>query len=399
MQRIEIPIDKGILKGDLSVPDHAKGLIVFAHGSGSSRLSSRNQKVANFFQTQNFGTLLFDLLTEEEEQNEVGGEYRFNIELLTQRLVSAIRFLEKQKLHLPIGIFGASTGAAAALKASLETNVFAIVSRGGRPDLAQDALDRIQAPTCLIVGGDDLPVIEMNKQAQAKMKCPVELFLVKGATHLFEEEGKLEQVAHLAESWFSKHLPNSKERLLLVLRNRQTQMSSFRKTALELTKVLANEIKAPKNVILVPVLRSGLAMLSPFLEAFPEALVGFLGMVRDEKTLKAHLYYEKLPPCEKGKTILLLDPMLATGGSTKLAILHLLEAGASEEKIQIVSIIGAKQGVQALKKTYPKVTLHLVAFDESLDAHGFIVPGLGDFGDRFFGTQLNHGSASNLPPS
>ena len=386
MQRVEIPIDKGILKGDLSLPDGAKGIIVFAHGSGSSRLSPRNQKVAHLFQKQNFGTLLFDLLTEKEEQNEVGGEYRFNIELLTQRLVAAIRFLETQKLLLPIGIFGASTGAAAALKASLETDVFAIVSRGGRPDLAMDALSLVQKPTLLIVGDNDLPVIEMNEQAQAKMKCPVKLSLVEGATHLFEEEGKLEQVAHLAENWFSKHLPNSKEDLLLILRNKQTPMSSFRKAATTLTKLLANKIIAPKDVVLVPVLRSGLAMLPPFLETFPEASVGFLGMVRDEKTLLAHMYYQKLPFCEKGKTILLLDPMLATGGSAKLAIHHLIDAGASEEKIQLISIIGAKQGVQAVKQAYPRLTLHLAAFDETLDAHGFIVPGLGDFGDRFFGT-------------
>ncbi len=390
MQRVEIPIERGVLKGNLSLPQGGKGIIVFAHGSGSSRLSPRNLKVAALFQAQNWGTLLFDLLTEEEERNEVGGEYRFNIELLTQRLVKAILWLAKEKPEWPVGVFGASTGAAAALKASLETPLFAIVSRGGRPDLAIDALARVATPTLLIVGGEDLPVIKMNEEALSKMsprmKGAVRLSIVEGATHLFEETGKLEEVARLAADWFSHHLPSSREKLLTILRNRQTPIASFREAALGLTREIARGIQAGADPMIVLILRSGVAMFSPFLEFFPNASIGFFGMFREEKTLEPHLYYKKLPPCDREKTILILDPMLATGGSAKLAVRHLIEAGAKENQIQLISIIASKPGVAALKRAYPAVSVHMGALDDALDSNGFIVPGLGDFGDRFFGT-------------
>lgn len=206
MQAIEIPVEGGVLQGDFFVPQDAKGIIVFAHGSGSSRLSPRNRMIATALQEQGFGTLLFDLLTEEEEETEQEGEFRFNIDLLTERLFLAIHWVQNTS-QLPIGLFGASTGAAAALKASIHTEVFAVVSRGGRPDLAEDALPKVRSPTLLIVGGDDLTVIEMNKTAQSKMSCHVELSIVKGATHLFEEKGKLEEVATLAKRWFLRFLP------------------------------------------------------------------------------------------------------------------------------------------------------------------------------------------------
>lgn len=206
MSSIKIPIEKGFLLGEFSIVERAKGIIVFAHGSGSSRQSPRNQMVAKILQEAGFSTLLFDLLTVEEEMTEKGGEFRFNIELLSKRLRFAILWVQKQS-KVPVGLFGASTGAAAALKASIETNIFAIVSRGGRPDLAADALSKVRAPTLLIVGGEDLPVIEMNSQAKKQMKAQVELKIVEGATHLFEEKGKLENVADLAKLWFLKHVP------------------------------------------------------------------------------------------------------------------------------------------------------------------------------------------------
>jgi putative phosphoribosyl transferase len=206
MPAVKIPIEGGVLLGDFSVVEEAKGIILFAHGSGSSRLSSRNRMVANVLQEAMFSTLLFDLLTEAEERKEKEGEFRFNIDLLAKRLSLAIQWIQKQS-KLPIGLFGASTGAAAALKASLHSPIFAIVSRGGRPDLAEEALPKVKAPTLLIVGGADFPVIEMNRKAQEKMKAPVELQIVKDATHLFEERGKLEEVANLAKKWFLKHAP------------------------------------------------------------------------------------------------------------------------------------------------------------------------------------------------
>lgn len=206
MQSIEIPIAEGILKGSLSIPSNAQALILFAHGSGSSRNSPRNILVANTFLKNKLGTLLFDLLTPQEEMGEIGGEYRFNIELLKKRLNLATQWVKKKYPELLIGYFGASTGAAAALKASIQNDIFAIVSRGGRPDLASDILGIVKAPTLLIVGSLDLDVISMNQEAQKKMDCEVELILLEGATHLFEEPGKLQQVADLASHWFLDHI-------------------------------------------------------------------------------------------------------------------------------------------------------------------------------------------------
>lgn len=205
MQSVEIRVPEGTLKGDLDIPRDAKGVIIFAHGSGSSRHSPRNRKVAEILKEHGLAALLFDLLTAEEERGEVGGEYRFNIELLTQRLILAAQWVKKMYPQLKIGYFGASTGAAAALKASLNTDVFAIVSRGGRPDLAAEALKSIQAPTLLIVGGLDETVLDLNREAMRQMKGITELAIVPGATHLFEESGKLNEVAALAANWFVKN--------------------------------------------------------------------------------------------------------------------------------------------------------------------------------------------------
>ena len=210
-QVIEIPSGKIRLEADLRLPKGATGVVLFAHGSGSSRHSPRNQYVARVIREAGVGTLLFDLLTKQEEAIDAyTGKLRFDIEFLAKRLVDATNWITTQPAtqHLRIGYFGASTGAAAALIAAVELPniVAAVVSRGGRPDLAAEALPKVKAPTLLIVGGNDDVVIGLNEKALAKISCEKELTIVPGATHLFEEPGTLEQVAHLASAWFKKKL-------------------------------------------------------------------------------------------------------------------------------------------------------------------------------------------------
>jgi putative phosphoribosyl transferase len=199
-----------VLDADLHLPENARGLVIFAHGSGSSRFSSRNRQVAESLNRGHFATLLLDLLTQAEERIDVRtAEYRFDIPLLGRRVVAATDWagMHPALRELPIGYFGASTGAAAALIAAAERpNAAAVVSRGGRPDLAGDALPLVRTPTLLIVGGDDIPVIEMNEGAMRRMRAPVELAIVPHATHLFEEPGTLEEVQRLALDWFSRHV-------------------------------------------------------------------------------------------------------------------------------------------------------------------------------------------------
>jgi putative phosphoribosyl transferase len=210
-QTLRIPLADAQLTGDLTLPARAHGLVVFAHGSGSSRTSSRNRRVASVLNGGGFGTLLFDLLTPDEEVVDAQTAHlRFDIEFLSRRLVDTIDWTSKQPgASIPLGLFGASTGAAAALNAAVERahRVAAVVSRGGRPDLAADALRRVAAPTLLIVGGEDTEVIALNQAALARMRCEKELVLVEGATHLFEEPGTLDEVARLALGWFERHLP------------------------------------------------------------------------------------------------------------------------------------------------------------------------------------------------
>jgi len=213
---IRIPINSITLEGNLIIPEGAKGIVVFAHGSGSSRFSSRNRYVAQELQKEGLGTLLFDLLTAEEERIDmVTAHLRFDIDLLATRLVEVTNWLlnnpDTKKLN--IGYFGASTGAAAALIAAKEhaNTVKAVVSRGGRPDLAEKALPDVKAPTLLIVGGEDFQVIEMNQWALDRLKAgQKELKIVPGATHLFEEPGTLEEVANLAGEWFKRYLQEEK---------------------------------------------------------------------------------------------------------------------------------------------------------------------------------------------
>lgn len=198
------------LSGDLTLPADADGIIVFAHGSGSGRLSPRNRAVAQALVSDGFATLLFDLLTPQEEAEERYTRHlRFNIPLLAQRLVGAIEWIDSSEriAALPLGLFGASTGAAAALIAATRArDVGAVVSRGGRPDLAGDALPEVSCPTLLIVGGDDTDVIELNRQARRKMRAPTQIHIVPGASHLFEEPGALREVTNVASDWFRRHL-------------------------------------------------------------------------------------------------------------------------------------------------------------------------------------------------
>ncbi|MGN6395608.1 MAG: dienelactone hydrolase family protein [Mucilaginibacter sp.] len=205
--KVTIPVDGIHLAGDLMVPHEARAVVVFAHGSGSSRLSPRNQQVARQLQENNFATLLFDLLTPEEDKYY---RNRFAINLLTERLVAATRWLEGLPAvkHLRIAYFGASTGAAAALKAAAELpEIFAVVSRGGRADLAMPDLSGVKAPTLLIVGGNDTSVEQLNRAALRELGGVKKLEIVPGASHLFEEPGKLTIVAALATEWFKSYLP------------------------------------------------------------------------------------------------------------------------------------------------------------------------------------------------
>ena len=206
-RHVQIPEGGVVLEGILGVPTEATGIVLFAHGSGSSRLSPRNTSVARALRRTGIGTLLFDLLTPDEDAD---AETRFDIALLTRRLIAATRWLEDQPVARgrALGYFGASTGAAAALEAAahLATRIGAVVSRGGRPDLAPDALPRVVAPTLLIVGGRDNEVLEVNRLAGACLRGTHQLSVIFGASHLFEEAGALEQVSALAVDWFARYL-------------------------------------------------------------------------------------------------------------------------------------------------------------------------------------------------
>ncbi len=208
-KQVDISISTSIsLQANLKIPHNAKGMVIFAHGSGSSRFSPRNRLVAEVLNKGGLGTLLVDLLTiEEEKVDQMTGEHRFNIDLLTERLCGVSRWVFSHE-QWAVGFFGASTGAAAALGAAAKIGdlIQAVVSRGGRPDLAVDSLKQVKSPTLLIVGGDDIPVIGMNELAFNQLSCEKKMVIVPGATHLFEEPGMLEQVAQLALTWFQTHL-------------------------------------------------------------------------------------------------------------------------------------------------------------------------------------------------
>ncbi|MGZ3439954.1 MAG: phosphoribosyltransferase family protein [Polyangia bacterium] len=209
---IQIDVDGVELVGNLALPVRPSGVVLFAHGSGSSRFSPRNRYVASVLQSAGLGTLLLDLLSaEEERRDDLTGELRFDIDLLAERVVRAVDWLARDEATrgLRIGCFGSSTGAAAALVAAAArpNEVAAVVSRGGRPDLAARSLGRVRVPTLLLVGGEDTDVLELNRQALERLSCEKELTIIAGATHLFEEPGALARVASLAADWFARHLP------------------------------------------------------------------------------------------------------------------------------------------------------------------------------------------------
>jgi dienelactone hydrolase len=217
MSEVQIHADRAALCGNLNIPKNAREIVLFAHGSGSSRHSPRNQFVARTLNEAGLATLLFDLLTPEEEAIDIRTrEHRFNIQLLARRLVHAMKWTKQleETRDLRIGYFGSSTGGAAALVAAADNpqDVYAVVSRGGRPDLAGEALQKVQAPSLLIVGGNDDVVIDLNERARDRMRCEVKLEIVPGATHLFEEPGTLEKVATLASDWFTKHIVSAGSR-------------------------------------------------------------------------------------------------------------------------------------------------------------------------------------------
>jgi putative phosphoribosyl transferase len=208
---IRIPVDGNFIEGNLRVPAGARGVVLFAHGSGSSRFSPRNKYVAGVLNDAEIATLLIDLLTRDEEQVDMRTrQFRFDIDMLTERLMGAAEWLKKnaRTRNLKLGIFGSSTGAAAALivAAKLPDDVAAVVSRGGRPDLAMEHLAEVRAPSLFIVGGRDTVVIDLNRKAMGEVSAEKKLEIVRGATHLFEEPEKLEEVAKLSTAWFLKHL-------------------------------------------------------------------------------------------------------------------------------------------------------------------------------------------------
>lgn len=208
---VAIPVGDVVLEGDLVLPEHARGIVVFAHGSGSGRHSPRNQQVAAALNEAAVGSLLVDLLTAREDKvDRSTGKLRFDIELLARRVIGIVDWLRKhpETAELPIGLFGASTGAAAALvtAAVWPDDIAAVVSRGGRPDLALGVLSHVRAPTLLIVGGADTTVLELNRRALETLQTEKRLEIVPGATHLFEEPGAMDEVARLAADWFARHL-------------------------------------------------------------------------------------------------------------------------------------------------------------------------------------------------
>ncbi|MBW8706253.1 putative phosphoribosyl transferase [Streptomyces sp. MBT84] len=212
---VMVPTEEAVLTGDLVVPGNVPAVILFAHGSGSSRLSVRNRAAAAELHKAGLGTLLLDLLSEREEREDAAtARHRFDIPMLSRRLVAALEWLaqEPNTRNLPAGLFGASTGAAAALMAAAEQpeRVYAVVSRGGRPDLAGDALERVTAPVLLVVGGADEAVLGLNREAAERLSAPHEIHVVPGATHLFPEPGALEEVAEVAGQWFLEHLEKAR---------------------------------------------------------------------------------------------------------------------------------------------------------------------------------------------
>jgi len=365
-ETVEIPSGAVTLIGELEVPAHARGIVVFAHGSGSGRHSPRNRFVARSLRESGLGTLMLDLLTEDEEAADAEtGDYRFDVRMLAERVADAVVWVENHSgaAGLRIGLFGASTGAAAALIAAarLRRRVAAVVSRGGRPDLASVALGRVRCPTLLIVGGNDGVVIDLNQEAQSRLASPIkELVIVPGAGHLFEEPGTLDEVARLAAEWFEQYLvPSSATddstpmlfhdrrdagRFLARALREYAGRSDVVVLALPRGGVpvgheIAKELGAPLDIVLVRKLgvpgQEELAMgaiASGGVRVVNENVVRSLdltpAMIDDavahelpELTRREHTYRGDRPPIDvHGKTIILVDDGLATGSTMRAAV-------------------------------------------------------------------------------
>ena len=368
-EQVRIPSDSILLEGTLTVPRGAKGIVLFAHGSGSSRLSPRNTYVAKALQKAGIGTLLFDLLTDDEAADR---ENVFDIDFLGHRLVDATRWLRSQAkfAKYPIGYFGASTGAAAALVAAArDSSIRAVVSRGGRPDLAMKCLQRVKAPTLLIVGGDDSPVIEMNQEAFERLGCEKAMKIVPGATHLFEEPGTLEEVVRLARDWFAKYLtagaakeaapadcPNDDEDIvfadradagrklaarLLKYKDKQPVVLGVPRGGVPVAFEVARALNAPLDVIIVrklgapgePELGVGAVVdgdhpetiLNPEVMSALRVSRAYLEREIQNQLKEIHrrnlLYRAGRVRIElKGRTVIVVDDGIATGGSIRAAL-------------------------------------------------------------------------------
>ena len=362
-QRVLIPSDSVVQEGDLTIPKDAIGIVLFAHGSGSSRLSPRNQFVADALQEVGVGTLLFDLLTEAEAEDR---DNVFDIDFLAHRLVDATRWLRHRDgtRNYPLGYFGASTGAAAALVAAAQDkSVAAVVSRGGRPDLAMRHLGHVAAPTLLIVGGHDFGVIELNEKAYRVLRCEKSLKIVPGATHLFEEPGALEQVAEFAGDWFKRHLkklatvdPTTSEPTIYADREAAGRMLARRlmsyahtdvvvlgipRGGVPVAKEVADALGAPLDVIVVrklgapgqPELGIGAVVDGDHPRTiFNQEIIESLGV--SDRYIKAEIARQlkevnrretayrggRAKILLEGKTVIVVDDGIATGSSVRAAL-------------------------------------------------------------------------------
>jgi predicted phosphoribosyltransferase/pimeloyl-ACP methyl ester carboxylesterase len=395
---VRIPLDRTALAGDLRLPHAARGLVIFAHGSGSSRLSPRNRHVARVLEEGGFATLLMDLLTEDEEAVDLRTRrLRFDIGLLADRLIRTTDWVGAQSDvgRLPVGYFGASTGAAAALIAAAERpdRVRAVVSRGGRPDLAGDALRRVTQPTLLIVGGDDVPVIDLNRQALAQLRGEKRLEIVPRATHLFEEPGALEHVARLARSWFDRHVaaaapeaPAHRGRFrdrvhagqvlasrLTAHRNRRDVLVlALPRGGVPVAFEVAKFLKAPLDVYLVRklgvpgheelafgaiasgnvrVLNEGIVRQLGIPDVVIEAVAAHEGreLARREREYRG----DRPAPDVRDRVAILVDDGLATGASMRAAALALRRQGAA--RIVVAVPAGARETCAAFRDEVDEV--------------------------------------------
>ena len=390
-EHVSIPSDSVQLEGELAIPRDAAGIVLFAHGSGSSRLSPRNQFVAEALRAEGIGTLLFDLLTEDEAADR---DNVFDIDFLAHRLSDATRWLRSRRAtrDYALGYFGASTGAAAALvAASQDAAISAVVSRGGRPDLAIRHLATVQAPTLLIVGGDDYGVIELNEKAYRVLRCEKSLKIISGATHLFEEPGTLEQVAKMAAGWFKKHLQekpaDDPEELLepIVYPNREAagrmlarRLRSYAgekvvvlgipRGGLPVAKEVADELRAPLDIVVVrklgapgqPELGIGAVVDGDHPSAiFNKEILESLGVSHDyieteiarqvkEVRRRETAYRDgrgKIPL--EGKIVIVVDDGIATGSSVRAALRGIRRQ--NPERIILAVPVAPPETVDALR--------------------------------------------------